>query len=174
MIRRGRYCSRCWSISGFAAILPALSLRVLLGLVFAGLAGLAAVMLAHGSADVGFAWDNFAGGVPRVTFGFFVGVLLYRVFDAAKAAPRGGSMAAWGVMAVMVACFAMPCPPQWRWLMELVMIALVFPGLVLAAAGMAPGQHSVKLFSLLGAASYGIMCSICLRHGRSRPCLKGW
>jgi peptidoglycan/LPS O-acetylase OafA/YrhL len=77
-----------WSISFellinfiHAALLPWLSNRVL-----AGIAGACALWIAfgihrYGTLDLGWDWPTLAYGFPRVFFGFFLGVLLYRCRD---------------------------------------------------------------------------------------------
>lgn len=81
----------------FAAIFPWLSLRRMAGLV--GLSG--ALLLASaagaGSFDLGAMPETLAGGVARVFFGFFAGVLVHRLYQrfgaaAVPALPSGGLM----------------------------------------------------------------------------------
>lgn len=61
-----------------AALLPRLGTRALTGIVAVSALGMVAGALHYGTLDLGWTWDTLAFGFPRVGFGFFGGVLLFR------------------------------------------------------------------------------------------------
>lgn len=63
----------------YALALPWLSRRVLVFLVLASGAALVFAQARLGGIDVGWGWDNAWGGVPRATFSFGLGVLIWRL-----------------------------------------------------------------------------------------------
>jgi peptidoglycan/LPS O-acetylase OafA/YrhL len=144
----------------FAALILILSNRVLIALIALGLAGTAAFSLAAGTIDFGFTWDSFLAGFPRVTFGFFAGVLVHRVWTArgARIIVSGGvaSLGGWLLAGTMLAAMLAPVQPHWRAIHEVAVAALLFPALVYAAACLAPSGITMRVFAALGAASYGV------------------
>jgi peptidoglycan/LPS O-acetylase OafA/YrhL len=64
----------------YAAVASRLSNRGLAGIILLGFAGLIAAGLTTGSLDNGTVRATVLGGVARVTFGFFAGVGLYRLW----------------------------------------------------------------------------------------------
>jgi peptidoglycan/LPS O-acetylase OafA/YrhL len=144
----------------FALFILELSNRMLLILSGAGLAGLAMAAVAHGGIDIGFDWRTFLAGFPRVTFGFFAGVLVHRLWvargSAVWAKGRAANFGGWGLACVMLAAMAAPVGDAWRPTFEIAAVALLFPALVYAGASLAPSGLSLKAFTVLGAASYGI------------------
>src|SRR5690606_24202459 len=72
----------------YAVFLPWLSRRALVFIVLAsGLALVAAQVRLHGL-DLGWGWPSLWGGPPRVTFSFFLGVLIHRARIRPPAIPR--------------------------------------------------------------------------------------
>jgi peptidoglycan/LPS O-acetylase OafA/YrhL len=148
----------------FALLILRLRTALLLGLIVAGGVGLSVYALLFRTADLGFDWPSFVGGFPRVVFGFFMGVMLYRVWqgrggDASVAATRWHVMA-WPLMLLLLAALIWPYPaPQVGWpraVVELAIILLVFPSLVLAAAWTRPSGASCRVYAALGASSYAV------------------
>jgi len=63
----------------YALALPWLSKRALAFIVATSAAALVALQLTHGGLDLGWGWTNLWGGVPRTSFSFFLGVLIFRL-----------------------------------------------------------------------------------------------
>ena len=65
-----------------------LTIPVLIAILVLSAAALTVTSLAYGSLDVGWSRANAWGGPPRVAFGFFMGVLLFRLRDRGWKAPK--------------------------------------------------------------------------------------
>ena len=144
----------------FAAFILSLTMRTLGWLIATGLAVLVFCVFINGNIDIGFNWETIWSGFPRVTFGFFAGVLLHRLWSA-QGSPttlKGplANAAGWVLGAILIACMLVYVPPSWRPVYELAVVALVFPALVYCGACIVPTGVSLKAFIALGAASYGI------------------
>jgi peptidoglycan/LPS O-acetylase OafA/YrhL len=63
----------------YAAFLPWLSRRVLVVVVVTAGSVLVASQIALGGVDLGWGWPTAWGGLPRATFSFFLGVLIFRL-----------------------------------------------------------------------------------------------
>jgi peptidoglycan/LPS O-acetylase OafA/YrhL len=63
----------------YAIIVRRLGMRLLLGLIAAGFAGICFFVVRQHGMDFGFSVADWLGGAARVTFSFFAGVLLYRL-----------------------------------------------------------------------------------------------
>jgi len=136
----------------FAMIARRLSNRLLVAIIVAG-----AVMLTHaatlcngltGGSDV----SNYICGAERVTYSFFVGVGLYRIWRS-NALPWM-RMPGWATLAVLLIIFA-GRPAAWGAIYDLAMALLVLPMLVLLAMrDVRPRLQST--FTRLGIASYPI------------------
>lgn len=84
----------------YAALLPRLSNRVLVMLILCGFALLAMGVAALGTANIGWARDQIAYGIGRVTCTFFAGVLLHRLGDRTR---PPGVAAYWWLAPVLTA-----------------------------------------------------------------------
>ena len=137
-----------------AAVFRWLSLPVLVTLVAVSAAGVAAAALSYGSLDVGWGRANGWGGPPRVMFGFFLGVLMFRLHARGWSAPR--------VPYPLIALALAAC--MFRWfphlggfaLRDIVKTLLVLPSLVALAVRTTPSPRSMGLVLWLGAISYPI------------------
>lgn len=120
----------------------------------AGVASLAVLFsaLREGHLDLGYSWATAAGGLARVTLGFTLGLLIYRV-HVARPHLR---MDPW---------LALACVPLLMWisppgvagvLYEWLCATAIFPLLILLAAGARSPRRGTPIFLALGAASYGL------------------
>lgn len=139
----------------FALLILRLHLRGLLIILAVSALLLVAAVVANGNADIAFDWRTFAAGFPRVTFSFFMGVLLFRLWRRNPGAGLFASLA-WPLLAVLATAFALPLPANWRPWADAAMILVLFPLLVHMAAHTRPGQVSQRIFAVLGASSYGV------------------
>lgn len=99
--------------------------------------------------DAGATWFTFLGGVSRMMFSFFCGVLVFRLRQPVK---LHSSLLALGLLAVLVALLAAPHSN----VSALATILLLFPVLVLAASCVEPGPELQRTFAWLGVTSYAV------------------
>jgi peptidoglycan/LPS O-acetylase OafA/YrhL len=132
-----------------------LSLRALVGVVLVSLvAYFFALMLL--AAQPGWGAQNFWGGIPRVTFGFFAGVLAH---EAWRGAPLGSALpgrrafaVTIGIAALIVALFMQPFALAYPCAL------LLAPLIVFVAARVDVGERLAALCTALGWLSYPIYC----------------
>jgi peptidoglycan/LPS O-acetylase OafA/YrhL len=117
--------------------------------VFAGL--LIAASLSHGSLDGGVTWASAYVAGARVLFGFFAGVLLYRLrLPAPQLSPLFLLLALLAVLAIVP-------PAPVRWLYDSIAALLAFPVLIACGARSEPGgTRTTWLFETGGAISYAV------------------
>jgi peptidoglycan/LPS O-acetylase OafA/YrhL len=87
----GPQWSLFWELIANAAhalVVRRLTTPVLVAIVTLSAAAVAWASLTFGSLDAGWGRANFWGGPPRVAFGFFAGLLLFRLHAAGWKAPR--------------------------------------------------------------------------------------
>ena len=135
----------------FALVFLRLSQRVLTAILAVGAFGVAAVAYHFGALEGGFNWDNFIAGFPRVTFGFFAGVLVHR-FYLKRPAP---ALPAWAAFSALMVIFMTPAGPARGWV-DLLAALVVFPLLVACSAESQPRGHLARGAAVLGLLSYGI------------------
>ncbi len=117
---------------------------------------LVATVLHFGGIDAGSTWTSFWAGFGRAGFGFFAGVLTYRLLGRPTTTRRPTSWWALVVLvAIPVACF-LPAPPELRPFVDLTMaIGLGMPLLYISQA-IEPPKQFVRLFIMGGRVSYAI------------------
>lgn len=122
-----------------------------LGFMFVG--GGALSMAVFSGADVGgHAWSNFAGGLMRVTFGFFAGVWLYKM----RAHWQAPALPVWAAFGVLFAAMAMPAPHALRPYWDLVAVLFIFPPLVAMSANTRVNGRLLDACAFVGLVSYGV------------------
>ncbi len=106
-----------------------------------------------GDLNLGFRTVGFIGGLPRVGFSFFGGVVLYRLH-------RGGRLLKlradplWAILAALV-LLTLPMRGGPSWIQALAVVMIGFPAmLVLAIASAAPSPRLARLFAWSGELSY--------------------
>jgi peptidoglycan/LPS O-acetylase OafA/YrhL len=142
-----------WSLF-FELVANALYARIVLRLSNRWLALIAASCLViaaicFGSLDVGHRWDNVAGGFLRVGFGFFAGVLTYRLW---RVAPWRPALPAWCVAMLLILILdGGESAHRYDFV-----AALLFPLIVFCGASREPSRRFRPLFLWLGAISYAL------------------
>lgn len=107
-----------------------------------------------GDLNAGATWGGFLAGFLRVAFGYFLGVLAYRVWKAGRRMPTMPPVLLIACLAAVLACGP---PEPWRAMLDLVAVTLVFPALViLSAQGAADERRGGRLMRWLGATSYAV------------------
>jgi peptidoglycan/LPS O-acetylase OafA/YrhL len=136
----------------FALLIMRLSFRFLIALMAIAAAALIGCTVWIGSMDMGWSWENVLGGFPRVTYGFFAGVLVYRLWTTVKIP----ALPAWSAFVVLMAVFMAPVPEHFRWLFDLFAAVVIFPILVAVSAGARAKGLLLKASATVGALSYGV------------------
>ncbi len=111
---------------------------------------IAILVAEHGDINLGAQWDGLAGGMARVTYSFFAGVLLRRAEFAIRR-PVSGLL----VVAALLLALWLPVAAAWRPVFDFAAVLVVFPLFVLVAAAARPNALA-PLFTLLGRASYAV------------------
>src|SRR5262245_48859579 len=131
------------------------TLRLILVVIISAIA-LILTGLYYGNLAVGYVWTDFVGGIPRVSFSFFAGVLLWRIFDAYRPSPLPGFTAIALLLAfICTAAGDLPDAPT-RPYYELFAVIIVFPFIVFTAARTAMGNRLRAISLQLGLASYAV------------------
>jgi len=106
----------------------------------------------HGSLNTGYRWNQIGGGLARVGFGFFAGVLTYRLWQDTVWRPR---IPSWCLGALLVSIFAAgQWPPQANGFDFLAV--LLFPGIVYLGASQEPSRYLRPACLWLGGISYAL------------------
>lgn len=117
-----------------------------------GAAGLAVWALIGGNASPGWGYRNALGGVPRVLYGFFSGLLVYLIYQQYKARIR--RINPFYIMGVVCALLMIGSGLAW-----IVSAVCFVPFLVLfGAASVSASERCNRAFDYLGWISYPIYC----------------
>ncbi|WP_028226666.1 acyltransferase family protein [Paraburkholderia ferrariae] len=130
-----------------------LSTRVLLAVVATSGLMLAGKAVHSGSINSGWALASSHIGLVRVAYGFFFGVLLFRLRSARR---RTGNAIPLGIAALFVAIFLVPIPEAMRAAYTLSVVLFAIPALVWVAASVEPSRRVRDVFLFFGTVSYGI------------------
>jgi peptidoglycan/LPS O-acetylase OafA/YrhL len=121
-------------------------------LLLIALLSLAIIVIFYGRVNIGWGWPNFLGGFPRVSFGFFVGVLTYRIWRSAKWRP---SLPRWAAYGLAIALLFILAPFPWGEAFDFLAL-LMFPLIVYFGASREPSSYVRPLCLWLGAISYAL------------------
>lgn len=133
-----------------------LTLPMLTLLVVAGGVALVALTLASGHLDMGPNWTSVGGGLARAVFGFFMGVLLYRLLGSPRETPQKQSWLALPALIVVPVLSFLPDVHIARPIVELVLVCLVGPALALWGVSMQPPRVTARVIAWIGAISYAL------------------
>lgn len=133
-----------------------LTIPVLMLLVVSGGVALVALTLASGHLDMGPDWSSVGGGLARAVFGFFMGVLLYRLTGSPRTAPRKHSWLALPALIVVPALTFLPDVHIARPIVELALVCVVGPVLALWGVSMQPPRATARVIAWIGAISYAL------------------
>jgi peptidoglycan/LPS O-acetylase OafA/YrhL len=138
----------------FALLVTRLSWRFLITLLLLAIPPFIYCTIWTNSTDMGWSWDNVVGGFPRVTYGFFAGVLVYKLWTRF----RIPSLPAWAAFVVLIAVFMFPIPEnhRFRWIYDVFAATVIFPILVAVSAGSQANGRLLKASATAGALSYGV------------------
>ena len=152
----GPQWSLFWELAAnaiYAGIRPWLTTARVVAIVVSSGLLVAATAWSHGGVSVGFLRSDFALGLPRVCFSFFLGLLLYRLWRAERlpALPRAGWLALPGfVIGVVAAGYARSA------LVDLVVLFVVVPSATVGAIGARADGVRRRAAQVAGRLSYPI------------------
>lgn len=134
----------------YAATVRFWTVRRLIGLLVTAFAALCACAAAYGNIRGGFAWPHALIGIARILYGFTAGVLIYRFRDRMLFAVR---LPWWSLLVVALAIFLFDAP--WgKALWEVVAVAVLVPGIVVAAIANEPPKAAQGACAIAGVYSY--------------------
>jgi len=112
----------------------------------------------YGTLDIGFLASQLHGGLARVTFGFFFGVLLYKLHS-------GKSVQSTPMVFLLVSVMALTFLPGVdiealgrgnSVVLNVIVVIVLYPALVWTAAQYEPGPRLLPICAFLGATSYAV------------------
>ena len=133
-----------------------LSRRMLIGVVLVAALGLAITILIFGRIDIGSDWGTWWGGLARAMFGFFVGVLAYRLAGSPRMANRPKHWFAVPLLVMLPAICFIPATPEWRPFVDIALACGILLPLLLICQSLRPPDRFAGLFTLGGQISYGV------------------
>ncbi|GBQ81351.1 putative acyltransferase [Gluconacetobacter johannae DSM 13595] len=124
--------------------------RALIVLVALSALGLVASAFATGSLNSGLSWVGAPVALSRVTFSFFLGILLWRV---RRGSSKIGAPIPLIILAIglMIDTTLLP-----RAVIDLLEVFLLFPSVILLGASTQPTEGGIALFNGLGSISYAL------------------
>jgi peptidoglycan/LPS O-acetylase OafA/YrhL len=137
----------------FGALSNLLSRVVLCGIVAISAVILAGYAIWLGSLDTSNSWVYFEGGFVRVSFSFFAGVLVYRIWQK-RPAPLNFPAAL--LSAILLALLSLPVPPHYAAVYHVSLVLLAFPLLLWLGASSTPIRPIASVCSWLGEISYAV------------------
>jgi peptidoglycan/LPS O-acetylase OafA/YrhL len=121
------------------------------GAVAAGLFGFGAA--GKGAMDAGFQWQSVWAGCLRVTYSFFAGVLVYRVWSSSRQTFRVSPLL---VLLLLIAILAAHPSPTYRTAFDLIVTIAIFPMIIWVGAGCVVNGPIASIFGWLGLTSYAV------------------
>lgn len=100
----------------------------------------------------GWKWSHLEIGFIRVMFGFFTGILIYKLRDKF----HFPSVPAWGAALLLLAILCFPAPDAWRRWFDVLACILLMPALVVLAQGAVARGWISAAATRLGIMSYGV------------------
>jgi len=135
----------------YGLFLPRLSNRVMIWTVGLATVGLLMVAAFLGNLQVGSYWDTLPLGILRVTYSFFLGVLIYRYRDRLTL-PSVHPL----LILAMAAAIFVAAPGKGAIWFEPLCVLVLLPALVVLGAVTEPGPKLAPAFKFLGETSYAI------------------
>ena len=130
-----------------------LKLRILGLIVCTAAVGYVAAAAHRGDGDLGSVWATVPGGMMRILFSFFMGVLLYRLLGRVR--PKLSPMP-WILLVGLSFLLAIDLSGQSRLLFDLGCVLLCFPVMVAIGMRYDQGAKAGSVFGFLGTTSYAV------------------
>ncbi len=109
--------------------------------------------LQHHGGSIGVMWEGLDIALARAVYGFFVGVLVYRLHQRR---PLKGAWNGWVLLVLLAVLLLGPTDPSWRPWYEPVCTLLVFPVMVYVGASSPLDTISRRICLFLGGVSYAL------------------
>jgi len=138
----------------FMMIVKHLNNRVLAAIIACSGVALLLFIVMFGGATFGSRWFDFATGIVRVSFSFFAGVALFRLWQANALASLRVPFPV--LLAALVLLFQVPTWPGIDILFDAVAVMIVFPLIVACGANLRASGGASRLCHLGGELSYPI------------------
>ena len=106
----------------------------------------------YGTLGVGAYWSNLWAGLARAFYGFFMGVLMFRLYTLR----RPPAVSGWICLALLAIVLVAPLPPSWRAAYEAFCALVVFPALIYVAAGSQLPPIGRRICAVAGTTSYAL------------------
>ena len=135
----------------YAGFIRRLTDRVLLVVIGISAAVLIVSAFWRNSLEYGYGYQDFAFGLARVCYSFFVGVMLWRW---RRPGSQKSEPIAWALVAITAAVLLAPVTGVWSVPYELIAALLVFPAMVCVAMATEVSPRTASAFGLLGVLSY--------------------
>jgi peptidoglycan/LPS O-acetylase OafA/YrhL len=119
---------------------------VLLGIVIMSAIVYVSSVVYFGTGDLGATWPTYIGGASRATFGFFAGVLLWRM----RPEPVKSELLSFISIVIVCLCFAMP---DIGYGFDIFVVLLIFPMAIFLASS-CDYRKEREIFSFLGGLSF--------------------
>lgn len=133
-----------------------LTRNVLIGVVGAFAVALTVSVLYYDELQTGTTWALFWGGFARAGFGFFAGVLMYRLAGAPRKPTGKSSPLALLALVPLVVLVFIRVPEDYRIACQLAVAFVVGPTVIYYAQTVQPPRFLWPLFARAGALSYAI------------------
>jgi peptidoglycan/LPS O-acetylase OafA/YrhL len=146
--------------TAYAYIHPVLNKAAIIFICAASFIGLCAIAwFGNRGLDYGWSLAALPMGLTRVTFSFFLGVGLYRIFRSRNPVRENtwkSNTCALLVLSAATVPMMLPRLPLPNGIPDLFVVCLVFPAAVYAGALFSPGAKFVGLFKFAGLTSYAV------------------
>jgi peptidoglycan/LPS O-acetylase OafA/YrhL len=145
----------------YAAVFRFLTLRVLAAIMAVSALGLAVILVFGHDHNLSVGWNakSFSGGLVRVAYSFFAGVLLYRLF-ARRILVLGQhwwtGLMPWIILGVVALVLGAIPPAAVRPYYEFAVVVFLFPAVVYCALWVKPEGVSARVCKVLGSVSYAV------------------
>jgi peptidoglycan/LPS O-acetylase OafA/YrhL len=133
-----------------------LNTRILIVLVLVCAVALAVTDFTWPGGNPGHRWDSALGGLARASFGFFAGVLAFRLVGSPRKADRPRSWASVLIVATLPIYALVPTVAETQAITEFAIAVVLGLPLILVAQAVQPPRMLEKLFQTLGRISYAL------------------
>lgn len=133
-----------------------LTTRVLIGVVIVSGLFLAFAILHFGSIDLGPDWPTWWGGLPRAMFGFFLGVLAFRLVGAPQTARRPKSWLAIPLLLSLPVFCCIPASYEMRPFVDIALAWVALLPMLILCQSIRPPDRFTHLFMVGGRISYAV------------------
>jgi peptidoglycan/LPS O-acetylase OafA/YrhL len=150
----------------YASLLRYLNTRAMLAIMLLSALGMAGCLIEVRPHSLSLGWKNLGwhgfgmiGGLCRVGYSFFAGVLLYRIYSKRRFVQPMGALAKhapWAILATVAALLMAAPPVGLQPYFDFVSVVALFPAVIYVALWFQPTGIAARLCKTLGALSYAV------------------